>query len=229
MDGGSECENITQDYNTEIVLPDPTKTGYTFDCWCSDPELSKEYTETTMPAGNVTLYSKWSINQYNLTIVFNNGAENEVRTLDFNEKIIYPENVEKTGYTFNGWDKEPDRMPAENIIITAQWIENKEPSKPSKPTEYVEIVFGKDFTEEYVRDILDDYTKEGFTIVEFERDEKSGEIRIVISFVKNIRGSSDSPAAFIKAVDCIPESALSFSFFAAPCLMILSLISGLWM
>ena len=58
VDGGSECENITQDYNTEVVLPEPTKTGYTFDCWCSDPELSREYSETTIPAGNVTLYAK---------------------------------------------------------------------------------------------------------------------------------------------------------------------------
>ena len=77
-----------------------------------------------MPAENVTLYAKWIINQYNLTIIFNNGSENEVRTLDYNEKIVYPENVEKTGYTFNGWDNKLDRMPAENITITALWTAN---------------------------------------------------------------------------------------------------------
>ena len=42
--------------------------------------------------------------------------------------------------------------------------------------EYAEIVFGKDFAEEEeVKDILDDYTKGSFTIVEFERDEKARE------------------------------------------------------
>ena len=122
MDGGNECENIIQDYITEIMLPDPIKTGYTFDCWYSDPGLSSEYSETTMPAENVTLYAKWSINQYNLTIIYNNGAENEVRTLDYNEEIVYPENVEKTEYTFNGWDNKVDRMPAENITVTAQLL-----------------------------------------------------------------------------------------------------------
>ena len=170
---------------TEIVFPKPTKTGYTFDCWCSDPKLDKEYTETTMPAGNVTLYAKWNINQYNVTFIFNNGVENELRTLDSNEEIVYPESVEKTGYTFNGWDNKPDRMPAENITITAQWIENEEPFKPSKPTkpsEYVEVVFGKAFTEEEVKDILDDYTKEDFVITGFDRDEKTGETRVIVKF-----------------------------------------------
>ena len=57
VDGGSECNPITQDYNTEVVLPEPTNTGYTFDCWCSDSELSTKYTETTMPAENGSLHS----------------------------------------------------------------------------------------------------------------------------------------------------------------------------
>ena len=73
-----------------------------------------------MPAGNVTLYAKWNINQYNLTFVFNNRTENEVMSLDFNEKIDYPENVEKTGLIFEKWNNKPDRMPAENITVTTQ-------------------------------------------------------------------------------------------------------------
>ena len=160
---------------TEIVFPEPTKIGYTFDYWCSDPELSREYAGTTMPAGNVTLYAKWNINQYTITFIFNNGDENEVRTLDFNEEIDYPESIEKEGYTFNGWDNKPDRMPAENITVTAQWSEIEEPFKPSKPTkpsEYVEVVFGKAFTQDEVMDILDDYTKDTFTITGFDRDER---------------------------------------------------------
>ena len=125
VDGGSECEKITQDYSTTIVLPEPTKTGYTFVHWCSDSELSSEYTETTMPAENVTLYAKWSINKYNLTFIFNNGAENEVRILDFNEEIPYPAKPMKEGHTFNGWDNNITFMPAHNLTITAQWTINQ--------------------------------------------------------------------------------------------------------
>ena len=45
-----------------------------------------------------------------------------MRTLNYNSPIEYPRNVTKDGYTFNGWDSKPDRMPAENITIIAQWI-----------------------------------------------------------------------------------------------------------
>ena len=205
------------------MLPEPTKTGYTFDCWCSDPELDREYTETAMPAEDVTLYAKWTINQYSLTFIFNNGTENEVRTLDFNEKIVYPENVEKTGYTFNGWDNKPDKMPAENVTVTAQWTSIEEPEKPTNPTEYVEIVFGKDFTKEEVKDILDDYTKDGFVIVEFEKDEKSGETRVIVKFndrkdaeefVDNI-DKNGKPEHFFREVD-FASGKSSFSSILVP-------------
>ena len=122
--GGSYCEPITKNYNTKIVLPEPNKTGYSFDCWCSDPELGTEYTETTMPAENLTLYAKWSINNYTITFIFNNGKENEVRTLNFNETIIYPENLTREGFIFSGWSPEPEAMPAEDITVTAQWSIN---------------------------------------------------------------------------------------------------------
>jgi uncharacterized repeat protein (TIGR02543 family) len=37
-----------------------------------------------------------------------------------------PNNPTKTGYTFNGWNKPiPSKMPAENLIITAQWKVNQ--------------------------------------------------------------------------------------------------------
>ena len=193
---GDEKKNVTYDefYGS---LPEPTKTGYTFVGWFTEEGGHGDKIETgaqVKVTEDHTLYAKWIINQYTITFVFNNGDKNEVRTLDFNEEIDYPENVEKTGYTFNGWDNKPDRMPAENLIITAQWIRIsiEEPSKisgsekpsekPTNSTEYVEVVFGKDFTEDEVKDILDDYTKEGFVIVEFEREEKTGETRVIIKF-----------------------------------------------
>ena len=188
VDGGSECENITQNYNTEVVLPEPTKTGYTFDCWFSDPELNNEYTETTIPAENATLYAKWNINQYNLTFVFNNGAENEVRTLDFNEEIVYPENVEKTGYSFSGWDSNITSMPAHNLTITAQWTE-------IVPM-LVEIVFvKKDLKEGEIREIIREYTDSEFAIEKIE-DDKTGGTKAIVKFV-----DSEKAKEFIRTVD----------------------------
>ena len=88
-----------------------------------------------MPAENKTLYAKWAINQYTITFDFGNGTVSSV-VLDFNATIEYPEDMTREGFAFNGWTPKPERMPAENITIKAQWgITN--------PTEYVEIVFSK--------------------------------------------------------------------------------------
>ena len=120
--GGSECPSITQDYNTPVTLPVPTKTGYTFAYWFSDIELTTKYTATTMPTENKTLYAKWVINQYTITFDFGNGTENVIE-LPFDTIIEYPEdNPEKEGFTFIEWSPKPERMAAEDITVTAQWV-----------------------------------------------------------------------------------------------------------
>ena len=51
--GGSEIAPITQEYGTQIAVPEaPTREGYTFIGW--DREIP-----TTMPAENITLKAKW--------------------------------------------------------------------------------------------------------------------------------------------------------------------------
>ena len=83
------------EYNSKISYPStPTKRGSSFNGW--DKEVN------TMPAEDVTVTAQWKVNQYNLTFVFNNGAENEVGTLNYNSPIEYPRNVAKDGYTFDG-------------------------------------------------------------------------------------------------------------------------------
>ena len=117
--GGSEIAPITQDYGTAVTAPaNPTKTGYTFAGW--DRE-----TPTTMPAGDMTITARWTVNRYTITFKPENGGEDIIITQDYGTVITAPANPTKTGYTFAGWDREiPTTMPAGDMTITARWNGN---------------------------------------------------------------------------------------------------------
>lgn len=118
--GGSEVAPITQDYGTTITPPAaPPRTGYTFAGW--DREIP-----TTMPAEDMTITARWTVNQYTITFKPENGGQDIVIKQDYGTAITAPANPTKTGYTFAGWDKTiPATMPAENITLTARWTENR--------------------------------------------------------------------------------------------------------
>ncbi|MBK8419012.1 InlB B-repeat-containing protein [Candidatus Villigracilis saccharophilus] len=61
--GGSAVGAITQPFGSAVSAPTaPTKTGNTFGGWYSDAGLTTAYTFTTMPASDITLYAKWTVN-----------------------------------------------------------------------------------------------------------------------------------------------------------------------
>lgn len=118
--GGSEVAPITQDYGTTITPPAaPPRTGYTFAGW--DREIP-----TTMPAEDMTITARWTVNQYTITFKPENGGQDIVIKQDYGTAITAPANPTKTGYTFAGWDKTiPTTMPAGDMTITARWTENR--------------------------------------------------------------------------------------------------------
>jgi len=118
-DGGSAIDPITADYGTAVTAPaDPTKTGYTFAGW--EPEIP-----ATMPAENVTVKAKWTVNQYTITFDTDGGSKIDPITADYGTAVTAPANPTKEGYTFAGWDAEvPATVPAENLTIKAQWTIN---------------------------------------------------------------------------------------------------------
>ncbi len=118
-ENGGEDIIITQDYGTAITAPaNPTKTGYTFAGW--DREIP-----TAMPAGDMTITARWTVNQYTITFKPENGGEDIIITQNYGTAITAPANPTKTGYTFAGWDREiPTTMPAGDMTITALWNGN---------------------------------------------------------------------------------------------------------
>ena len=101
---------------------DPTKTGYTFDGWYTEETCTNPYDFDTSVQNALTLYAKWTINQYTITFKPENGGEDTTITQDYGTAVTAPANPTKTGYTFAGWDREiPATMPAENMTVTARW------------------------------------------------------------------------------------------------------------
>ncbi len=127
-----EIYSYVYNENIDIVLPTPQREGYTFSGWFSDANLTEVFVPSTMPASDVTVYGEWRINQYDVTLNFNNGEESMTVTQDFGTEIEELSGLVYAGYTFGGWYKDEtfttlfdtNLIPAENTSLYAKWIPN---------------------------------------------------------------------------------------------------------
>lgn len=102
--GGSAVTSLSGDYQQAITKPtNPTKTGYTFVDWYIDANLTTPYVFTLMGSSNLTLYAKWTVNQYTVSFETNNGSIVPSVTIDYNTLITAPTEPTKVGYSFGGW------------------------------------------------------------------------------------------------------------------------------
>ena len=118
-DGGSEIAPIVFKYGEAVSVSSfPSKIGYTFAGW--DKEIPK-----SMPAADLTLKAKWTVNQYTITFDTDGGSMINPITRNYGEAIKAPNDPTKSYHTFAGWDKEiPETMPAEDLNIKALWNSN---------------------------------------------------------------------------------------------------------
>ncbi|MBO7635959.1 MAG: InlB B-repeat-containing protein, partial [Paludibacteraceae bacterium] len=126
IDGTTLTEYDVQ-YGESVEDYSIDKEGYTCDGWLNNGQ--KVNFPFNMPAEDVTLVANCSINTYSLSFWADPDTEEpiDVITDDFGAPIDATGIVkpEKTGYTFDGWDKEiPTTMPAENIDFIALWSIN---------------------------------------------------------------------------------------------------------
>jgi hypothetical protein len=129
----------------------PTKEGYTFSGWSEIPE--------TMPANDVTVTGTFSVNSYTLTYMVD-GEEYKIYTVEFGTSITPEEEPTKEGYTFSGWSKIPETMPANDVTVTGTFSVNS-----YTLTYMVDGEVYKTYTVEYGTAITpeEEPTKEGYT------------------------------------------------------------------
>lgn len=116
------------DFGSEIQLPEtPTKTGYEFIGWYTDAELEEEFTLTTMPAKDITLYAAWDANDFTIKFVSQDEEVEALRqVVEYGQKVTQPENPVREGYTFKGWYLEEEAYDfstiiTEEVTLTAKW------------------------------------------------------------------------------------------------------------
>lgn len=108
------------------------KIGYAFGGWNTNADgtgtdyaMGATNVGNLSTGGNVTLYAKWSINQY--TISFDSAGGSSVTSInqDYGTVVTPPANPTKDGYTFTGWvPSVPQAMPSKNVECVAQWSTN---------------------------------------------------------------------------------------------------------
>ena len=140
---GGSMANSTHTYDTakKLTTNAYTKTGYSFSGWATSANGNVAYTNgqsvtNLATSGTVTLYAKWTINSYTLTINPNGGTWNN-STATQTAKQNYGTTKEianptRTGYTFGGWTTSGTcslsgstfTYGAGNCTLTAKWTGN---------------------------------------------------------------------------------------------------------
>ena len=143
LNGGESAPiaNITADYDSDVTVAAPTRTGYTFKGWF--PEFTGK-----VPAANTTYTAQWEVNKYNVTFNTDGGSAIDPVEVEYGSKITLPETPTKEGHTFYGWVNVPETMPAENITLLASWTINQ-----YKVTYMVDENVYQEYTLDYGTDI----------------------------------------------------------------------------
>ena len=98
--------NYTYGYGVTLTS-DITQNGFTFAGWYADEkfETARLTRISETKTGDLTLYAKWTKNNYLITLNVNEGCIDEeyVSIYTFGEGTTLPTNVSRKGYTFKGW------------------------------------------------------------------------------------------------------------------------------
>ena len=89
------------EYNALVKLPAaPAKEGYTYNGWSIEGTYAGFVEEFNMPATDFTMTCEYTINSYELTLVF--GEIETTAVYEYNEVVSLP-TLAKEGHTFIGW------------------------------------------------------------------------------------------------------------------------------
>ena len=129
--GGSTVDAITGVIGASVSEPlTPEKSGYCFDGWFADEQLTSSFTFDYMPSGDMTLYAKWELKTSAIIFIENGGSEVIDIYAPYTSEVSEPEAPTRLGYVFNGWFSNVElttpyvftTMPANDITLYGKFI-----------------------------------------------------------------------------------------------------------
>ena len=120
IDKGKEIDKQELEAGSVVIAPKVSMEGYTFKYW-SEKEKGKEYNLNLPITRNLTLYSVYEINKYNVEFYDSNKLIKTIK-VDYDNTINSNEvpTISKIGYTFTGWIENN-----KNFDFTTKIKENK--------------------------------------------------------------------------------------------------------
>lgn len=128
--GGSAINPITvKDGETLPDITPPTRDGYEFVGWYTDPDCTQEFDMTTEIHKDMTLYAKWENASLIVSFVTNGGSEIAPITVKEGDALSVTATTTKENHVFVGWYTDPDCTDAfadgtvvtANITLYAKW------------------------------------------------------------------------------------------------------------
>lgn len=129
--GGNAINPITVNYNQTFEMPEtPVKEGHTFVNWYTTPDFAEIYISGPVNE-DLTLYAKWSVDEYVISFETNGGRRIKDITVKYGAVAEAPDAPEKEGYVFEGWYTDEDLTQefefgspiTSNIKLYAKWSE----------------------------------------------------------------------------------------------------------
>ena len=177
--GGNKIDSVVVEKGNKVPKPlEPTKEGYIFDGW--EYNGNRYYFEEDVK-GNMTIKAKWVLDtapkegdRIKVTFVYNNGDNDKIVEVLYNNELKEPEDPTYEGYEFNGWYKGEYEYYFGDVVTEPFTLEAK--WEKAKESEYA-INFNTDGGSKVESQTVKkgnkvvepkDPTKEGYTFVEWQ-------------------------------------------------------------
>lgn len=151
--GNSPVKTETIPFGTAIIAYEYNpEQGYTFNGW-------RETVPETMPAHNLRIYGSVSPNEYAISYYIDGNKIGEVK-YRYGEKVVPYDYDAPEGYSFSGFENEPETMPSHNFAVYGGQL-----LKVYKVYYYVdgELVYTDEYTFGKAIDVRREPVKEGYT------------------------------------------------------------------